>query len=120
MIILVTGAPVGFGAAIARRFAAEGARVVATGRRRERLDELAAEFGPEIIHPLVLDVRDRAAVEAAIANLPADFADIDLLVNNGGLALGLTPAQQADSDRIAHFGLVLLGRSFGKDAVSRK
>jgi 3-hydroxy acid dehydrogenase / malonic semialdehyde reductase len=98
MIILVTGATAGFGAAIARRFAAEGARIVATGRRRERLDALAAELGPEIIHPLGLDVRDRAAVEAAIAGLPPAFADIDLLVNNAGLAAGLAPAQEADLD----------------------
>jgi 3-hydroxy acid dehydrogenase / malonic semialdehyde reductase len=98
MIILVTGATAGFGAAIARRFAADGARIIAAGRRRERLDALATELGPDRIHPLVLDVRDRAAVEAAIAGLPAEFADIDLLVNNAGLALGLTPAPQADLD----------------------
>jgi 3-hydroxy acid dehydrogenase/malonic semialdehyde reductase len=98
MIILVTGATAGFGAAIARRFAADGARIIAAGRRRERLDAHATELGPDRIHPLVLDVRDRAAVEAAIAGLPAEFADIDLLVNNAGLALGLTPAPQADLD----------------------
>lgn len=98
MIILVTGATAGFGASIARRFAADGARIIAAGRRRERLDALATELGPDLIHPLVLDVRDRVAVEAAIAGLPAEFADIDLLVNNAGLALGLTPAPQADLD----------------------
>ncbi len=98
MIILVTGATAGFGAAIARRFAAGGARIVAAGRRRERLDALVAEFSRDVIHPLVLDVRDRAAVEAAIAGLPAGFADIDLLVNNAGLARGLAPAQEADLD----------------------
>ena len=75
MIILVTGATAGFGAAIARRFAAAGARIIAAGRRRERLDALATELGHDLIHPLVLDVRDRAAVEAAIAGLPAEFAD---------------------------------------------
>ena len=98
MIILVTGATAGFGAAIARRFAAGGARIVAAGRRRERLDALVAEFSRDVIHPLVLDVRDRAAVEAAIAGLPAGFAEIDLLVNNAGLARGLAPAQEADLD----------------------
>ncbi|MGA2637224.1 SDR family NAD(P)-dependent oxidoreductase [Methylocella sp.] len=98
MIILITGATAGFGAAIARRFAAGGARIVAAGRRRERLDALVAEFSRDVIHPLVLDVRDRAAVEAAIAGLPAGFADIDLLVNNAGLARGLAPAQEADLD----------------------
>lgn len=98
MIILVTGATAGFGAAIARRFAAGGARIIAAGRRRERLDALVAEFSRDVIHPLVLDVRDRAAVEAAIAGLPAGFAEIDLLVNNAGLARGLAPAQEADLD----------------------
>lgn len=94
-IVLVTGASAGFGAAIARRFAADGARVIATARRGERLEALAAELGPTLL-PLVLDVRDRAAVEAALAGLPAEFAAVDLLVNNAGLALGLEPAHRAD------------------------
>lgn len=96
-IVLVTGASAGFGAAIARRFAADGARVVLAGRRGERLDALAAELGPKTL-ALLLDVRDRAAVEAAIAGLPAEFAAIDLLVNNAGLALGLEPAHRASLD----------------------
>jgi 3-hydroxy acid dehydrogenase/malonic semialdehyde reductase len=96
MIVLVTGATSGFGAAIARRFAADGHRIIAAGRRRERLAALAQEFGPARIHPLVLDVRDRAAVEAAVAALPQELAAVDLLVNNAGLALGLEPAQLAD------------------------
>ncbi|NKF23150.1 SDR family oxidoreductase [Solimonas marina] len=95
MNILVTGATSGFGAAIARRFVHEGHRVVATGRRAERLDALATECG-ERLHPLVLDVRDRAAVEAAVAALPAEFAQVDVLVNNAGLALGLKPAHETD------------------------
>jgi 3-hydroxy acid dehydrogenase/malonic semialdehyde reductase len=97
VIVLVTGATSGFGAAIARRFAHSGARIVAVGRRADRLDELQAEFGPAI-HSVVLDVRERAAVEHAVASLPAEFAEIDLLVNNAGLALGLEPAQQASLD----------------------
>ncbi len=97
MIILVTGATAGFGAAIARRFAADGARIIAAGRRTDRLTALAAELGGAVL-PLTLDVRDRAAVEAAIAGLPAEWAAIDLLVNNAGLALGLNPAQTADLD----------------------
>jgi len=96
-VVLVTGASAGFGTAIARRFAAEGARVIATARRGERLEALAAELGPTLL-PLVLDVRDRAAVEAALAGLPAEFAAIDLLVNNAGLALGLEPAHRASLD----------------------
>ncbi|WP_043340229.1 SDR family NAD(P)-dependent oxidoreductase [Belnapia moabensis] len=97
MIVLVTGATAGFGLAIARRFAADGARIIAAGRRQERLDTLAAELPGQVL-PLALDVADRAAVEAAIAGLPAEWAAIDLLVNNAGLARGLAPAQEASLD----------------------
>ncbi len=98
MIVFVTGATSGFGAAIARRFAAEGHRIIIAGRRQDRLHRLADELGRDRVHPLVLDVRDRAAVEAGVAGLPGDFADIDLLVNNAGLAVGLESAQKADLD----------------------
>ncbi len=97
MVVFVTGASAGFGTAIARRFAADGALVVASGRRTERLEALRAELGDTIL-PLALDVRDRAAVQRAVENLPAAFAAIDVLVNNAGLALGLEPAQRADLD----------------------
>jgi 3-hydroxy acid dehydrogenase / malonic semialdehyde reductase len=95
--VFVTGASSGFGAAVTRRFAAAGARVVAAARRADRVKELAAELGPGIL-PLTLDVRDRPAVAAAVAGLPDEFADIDILVNNAGLALGLNSAQEADLD----------------------
>lgn len=95
--VFVTGASGGFGAAIARRFAAEGHRVVASARSVHRLAELAEELGAGVL-PVELDVRDRAAVHNAIGALPAQFADIDVLVNNAGLAKGLQPAQQADLD----------------------
>lgn len=98
MIVFVSGATSGFGEAIARRFARDGARLVIAGRRAERLQALAAELGVPT-HCLALDVRDRAAVEAAIATLPADFAAIDLLVNNAGLALGIAPAHEASLDQ---------------------
>ena len=97
MIVLVTGATAGFGLAIARRFAADGARIIAAGRRQERLDALSAELPGQVL-PLALDVADRAAVEAAIGGLPAEWAAIDLLVNNAGLARGLAPAQEASLD----------------------
>jgi 3-hydroxy acid dehydrogenase / malonic semialdehyde reductase len=95
--VLVTGASSGFGEAIARRFAAAGARVVATARRSDRLKALADDLGPQVL-PVTLDVRDRAAVAETIGGLPAEFAEIDLLVNNAGAALGLNPAQDADLD----------------------
>ena len=98
MIVFVTGATSGFGWAIAHRFALDGARIIATGRRGDRLSALARAFPEGLIHPLVLDVRDRTAVEAAVAGLPADLAQVDVLVNNAGLALGLASAQTADLD----------------------
>jgi 3-hydroxy acid dehydrogenase/malonic semialdehyde reductase len=98
MIVLVTGATSGFGVSIARRFAAGGHRIIATGRRTERLAALAAELGDAVALTLPLDVRDRAAVERAIAGLPPELAAIDLLVNNAGLARGLEPAQRSDLD----------------------
>lgn len=98
MIILVSGATAGFGAAIARRFVAEGHRVIGAGRRADRLAALRDELGAERLLPLALDVQDRAAVAAALAGLPAGWAEIDVLVNNAGLALGVAPAQTADLD----------------------
>lgn len=93
-VVFVTGASVGFGAATVRRFAKDGARVVATSRRKEKIEALRSECG-DLVLPLELDVRDRAAVDAVVASLPPEYAEIDVLVNNAGLALGLEPAQAA-------------------------
>ena len=99
MIIFITGATSGFGAAIARLFAADGARIVATGRRADRLEALQAELGgPDRVHIACFDIRDRQAAQAAVAALPPAFSEVDVLVNNAGLALGLSPAQSADLD----------------------
>ncbi len=94
MIVFVTGASAGFGAAIARSFVKGGHRVIASARRKDRLQALADELGDALL-PLELDVRDRAAVAAVPAALPADFAAVDVLVNNAGLALGVEPAHKA-------------------------
>lgn len=102
LTVLVTGATSGFGAAICRRYAALGARVIATGRRRARLAALKRELGPRCL-TLVLDARDNRATRKALARLPKDFARIGVVVANAGLALGLEPAQQArleDWDRM--------------------
>lgn len=96
-VALVTGATAGFGEACAEAFVRAGAKVVAAGRREDRLRALAARLGAGV-HPLVLDVRDRTAAERAIAALPAPFAAVDVLVNNAGLALGLDPAPRAALD----------------------
>jgi 3-hydroxy acid dehydrogenase/malonic semialdehyde reductase len=95
--VLVTGASAGFGTAIARRFAATGARVVVCARRSDRLGALAHDLGDQVL-ALELDVRDRAAVDETIAGLPPAFAAIDVLVNNAGLAKGLEPAPRASLD----------------------
>lgn len=97
MLVFVTGATAGFGSAIVRRFVQEGHRVVAAGRRADRLDQLALELGSSVL-PFPLDITDLEAVEGLPAALPPDFANIDVLVNNAGLALGLAPAQSARLD----------------------
>ena len=91
----VTGATSGFGRAIAEHLLRDGWRVVATGRRAERLQPLRDAFG-DAVHVAAFDMRDDDAINAAIAALPAEFAHIDLLVNNAGLALGTAPALRAD------------------------
>ena len=94
--VWITGATAGFGAASVERFVAGGWRVIASGRRADRLQQLVDRHGGERVHATAFDMRDDAAMRAAHAALPAEFADIDLLVNNAGLALGTAPAQQAD------------------------
>ena len=93
--VLITGATSGFGAAAVKRFAEAGWRVIATGRRAERLQPLVEEFGAQRVHAAAFDIRDEAALEAALSALPEGFRDIDVLINNAGLALGTAPAQKA-------------------------
>lgn len=93
--VLVTGATAGIGAATAERFARDGAEVIAVGRRRDRLQELADHWADEhaaTVHPVQLDVRDREAV-VRFARDHKKLADVDILVNNAGLAKGLEPLQ---------------------------
>ncbi|RYU79021.1 SDR family NAD(P)-dependent oxidoreductase [Hymenobacter persicinus] len=92
----VTGASSGIGRATAVALAQSGFQLVVTGRRRERLEELAQQLTPTPVHILTFDVRDRAAVDAAVASLPAEFRDVDVLVNNAGGAHGLAPIQEGD------------------------
>lgn len=97
MLALITGASAGFGAAIARRYVAEGHRVIITGRRADRLAALATSLGAQA-HVAVFDMCDAEAVAALPESLPADWRTIDVLVNNAGLALGLEPAPRAALD----------------------
>ena len=93
--VLITGATSGFGAAAVKRFANAGWHVIATGCRAERLQPLVDEFGADKVHAAAFDIRDDAALEHALANLPDGFRAIDVLINNAGLALGTSPAQNA-------------------------
>ncbi|HXE78808.1 MAG TPA: SDR family NAD(P)-dependent oxidoreductase [Rhodanobacter sp.] len=94
--VWITGATAGFGAATTERFLRGGWRVIASGRRAERLQALAAQHNSTQLHTSAFDLRDLGAMRAAIVNLPEAFAGVDLLVNNAGLALGTAPAQQSD------------------------
>ncbi|NPD66854.1 SDR family NAD(P)-dependent oxidoreductase [Lichenicola cladoniae] len=93
LTIFITGATAGFGKATAERLIGDGHRVIATGRRRDRLDSLAAQLGPRLL-PVTLDVTDAEAVASLPGSLPEDWREIDVLVANAGLALGLGPAWQ--------------------------
>lgn len=95
--VFVTGASAGFGVEIVRRFAADGAKVVAAARSKDKLAKLADELGENVL-PFELDVRDADAVAALPGTLPAEFSEVDLLVNNAGLAKGLEPAHRAKLD----------------------
>lgn len=95
--VMVTGASAGLGKAIVRRYVELGYHVVAAARRDDRLTHLANELGPSV-HPLQLDVRSYDDVAEAVSHLPADFSQIDMLINNAGLAVGLEPAQTASLD----------------------
>ena len=92
----ITGASSGIGRATAVALSKAGFRLVVTGRRRERLEDLAQELAGVPVHILTFDVRDRAATEDAIASLPAEFAEVDVLINNAGNAHGLAPIQDGD------------------------
>ncbi|ABL00550.1 SDR family oxidoreductase [Pelobacter propionicus] len=97
--IFITGASAGFGAACARIFSAQGNRLILTARRSDPLLTLQRELsGKTEVHVIPLDVRDRVAVKDAVESLPERFRDIDVLINNAGLALGLEPAHKVDLD----------------------
>ena len=124
--ILITGATAGIGQAAARRFVGAGWKVIATGRRQDRLDELVAELGADRVHAAVFDIRDEAAIDAALAALPEGFGDIDVLLNNAGLALGTAAAQDADLDQWRQMidtnitGLVTITRRLLPRLIARK
>lgn len=95
--IFITGATAGFGLACAKLFVQNGAKVIATGRREDRLATLKKELGNNI-HAITLDVRNKKNVKTALANLPEEFSQVDILINNAGLALGLSSFDQQSED----------------------
>ncbi|MBR1503020.1 MAG: SDR family oxidoreductase [Prevotella sp.] len=96
-IVLITGATSGIGLACARKFAANGDKLILTGRNEKRLAEIKEELGAEVM-TLAFDVRNRKEAEKQIGNLPSEWKNIDVLVNNAGLALGLEPEYEGDLD----------------------
>jgi 3-hydroxy acid dehydrogenase/malonic semialdehyde reductase len=97
MIVFITGASAGFGAEMARTFVRNGHQVVMAARRIERLEALAAELGESAL-PVEMDVTDKKSIEEALAMLPQSWRQIDVLINNAGLALGTAPAHEAPLD----------------------
>jgi len=98
-IALITGATSGIGKATALLFAQHGVDLILCGRREDRLQELQKELAPQVrVHTLTFDVRNRPAVEAAIGSLPADWQEVDILINNAGNAHGLAPIQEGSVD----------------------
>ncbi|HET9459930.1 MAG TPA: SDR family NAD(P)-dependent oxidoreductase [Sphingomicrobium sp.] len=122
--ILITGATAGIGQAAARRFAAGDWRVIATGRRSERLRSLSDELGDSCL-PLEIDMRDLESLETLKALSPP-WGEIDLLLNNAGLAPPMSDLQDSDWDRIATAidtnvtGLVALTRALLPGLIARK
>ena len=97
MNVLITGASAGFGKALAERLVAKGHRVIGCARHLDKLNALAENLG-ELFLPVVMDVSDTASIPQIIADLPVDFKQIDVLVNNAGLALGTNSAQKSSLD----------------------
>ena len=96
--VLVTGATSGIGAACAIACANAGAKLIISGRRTDKLNELQHKLGADRVHSLTLDVSDRTAVFDAISSLPSAFCEVDILINNAGLALGFDPADECSLD----------------------
>lgn len=125
MIVLITGASSGFGEAMARRFVQNGHQVIAAARRAGRLQALQQELGEQLL-PVVLDVTDKSSIQAMLAGLPQSFRQIDVLINNAGLALGTEPAYTASEDEWETMidtnarGLVLMTRAVLPEMVARK
>lgn len=125
MAILITGASAGFGAAMCRTFVAAGYHVIGAARREDKLQQLAEELG-EQFYPLEMDVSRTESIQNALNSLPENLSEIDCLINNAGLALGLDTADKADFGDWATMiqtniiGLTFLTRQILPQMVARK
>lgn len=125
MAILITGASAGFGKAMCETFIQAGYRVIGAARRLEKLNDLKTQLGNHFL-PLQMDLTDKHSIQTALASLPDEFAQIDCLINNGGLALGLDKASEANfSDwetmiQTNILGLTFLTRQVLPQMVARK
>lgn len=124
MIVFITGASAGFGAEMARTFVSHGHRVVLAARRTDRIADLARELGDSAL-AVTLDVTSRASIEAALSGLPPEWKQIDVLVNNAGLALNTAPAHEVPLEDWETMiatncqGLVTMTRAVLPDMVAR-
>lgn len=123
--VMITGATGGFGVAFAQKFAEAGCRLILTSRKADKLDELVKPLKVPV-HKIIVDVRDRKAIEKVFADLPKDFHDIDCLINNAGGAFGMEPAWQSNLDdwenmiEANNLGLVVMTRLALPRMVERK
>lgn len=104
-VVLITGASSGIGKSSAEQFAAAGANLILTARRVDRIEKLATDLKAQYqvdTLPVALDVRDAALVEKVIKQLPAKWRDIDVLLNNAGLALSTDKMQEADIKKLGY------------------
>ncbi len=127
-VVFITGASSGIGASCARAFARQKAKLILTARRRSRLEELSAELERSADTPsflLELDVRDQTSVESAIAGLPPEWREIDILINNAGLSRGLDKLHEGKIDDWEEMidtnikGLLYVSRAVIPDMVKR-
>ncbi len=127
--VLITGGTAGIGKATAEVFAKNGYRVIITGRREERLEEISSGFSKKYqtpVHTAAFDVRDQQSVNSALGNLPEEWQDIDILINNAGLSRGLAPIHEG---QLEHWdtmidtnvkGLLYIIRAIAPQMVKRK
>lgn len=126
---MITGASAGFGKAIAMKLAKQGVRLILTARSEEKLKKVCQEIQENttsLVHPLVFDIRDYNACQAAIESIPNEYKPIDILINNAGLALETLPIQDGNLQDWEQMidtnikGLLYITRLISPQMVARK